>query len=102
MYGSKSFRSPSGQGEIVTLDPANASLSAAVGVPVPGSGVSGIDFDQSGNLWGSTLGDLGEAPNLIQINPNTGALINDIGQIHTNASDVPGSGTLAVLVVGLA
>lgn len=50
-------------GEITILD-----------TPVPGAGITGLAFDGSGRLYGSTSLDT-----LIEINPETGALIRTIG-----------------------
>lgn len=99
MYSAKYYRSGSDRGEIVTLNQGNPSVSTSVGTPAIGAqGITGLDFDNSGSLWGTTLGapgvygeTFGPVSSLVQIDPDTGALINDIGPIHTNASDVSGS-----------
>ena len=92
MYAVKGFGSGADRGDVIVLpDQSNTAISYTVGNPAGGLGLSGIDFDVDGNLWGSTTGGVGTASNLIQINPNSGSLINSIGPIHTNAGDVSGS-----------
>ena len=58
--------------------------------------LTGIAFDLSGNLWGSTQTGGGFPPpppvltsDLIQINPDTGALIKDVGTIRESSSTGP-------------
>ncbi|MEX2455628.1 MAG: hypothetical protein WD470_13040, partial [Rhodospirillaceae bacterium] len=92
MYAAKSYGSGADAGDIVILNPADTSQSTTVGNPgLSGAGITGIDFDIDGNLWGSTLGDLGSASTLIQIDPESGALVNEVGPIHTDAFDAAGS-----------
>jgi hypothetical protein len=80
-----------------------------VGHPSGVTRISGLAFDLNGNLYGATQGSFPFPPvtppspsALIQINPTTGALINDIGNITAsgvpiNISDLtvqPGTGIL--------
>jgi hypothetical protein len=66
-----------------------------VGNPTTSGGITGLAFDNStgtsGSLWGSQGFGFNTTSTLIKINPNTGALINDVSAIHTNAGDVAGS-----------
>lgn len=71
-------------GALVTVNPANAAVTV-IGVPAGGAGISGLAFDSTGNLWGSTQIGGGIQPppdlttsNLIQINPVTGAQISSV------------------------
>jgi hypothetical protein len=71
-------------GAIVTINPANAAVTV-VGVPAGGTSISGLAFDSSGNLWGSTQIGGGVLPppdttfsNLLQINPSTGAAMSSV------------------------
>jgi hypothetical protein len=80
-----------------------------VGHPAGVSRLSGISFDLSGNLFGVTQGAFPFPPvtppsdsHLVQINPNTGALISNIGAVTANNVAIniadlatqPGTGTL--------
>ncbi len=91
IFAPKGFGSGADAGEIVILDQSDPSQSTLVGNAGGGVGITGLDFDGQGNLWGSTLGDIGSFSNLIQINPGTGAVVGSVGPIHTDAGDVPGS-----------
>jgi len=69
-----------------------------VGTPVPGIRISGVAFDSTGALFGSTIG-IGTPPltsTLIRIDPNTGALISVVGPI------TDGPGGLAISIADLA
>jgi hypothetical protein len=79
-------------GWLVTIDQATGAV-IAVGHPAGVARLSGIVFAGSGILYGSTLGgggfpDVPPPPNssrLVQIDPDTGALISDIGPIIAGA-----------------
>jgi hypothetical protein len=91
MYASKGFGSGIDGGEIVILNQSDVSQSFLVGNAGGGAGITGLDFDGQGNLWASTLGDIGSYSNLIQIDRSNGAVLGTVGAIHTNANDVAGS-----------
>lgn len=91
MYAAKTYGSGSDRGDIVTLDRVHPGYSFTRGNPAGGDGITGLDFDNQGRLWGSTLGDLGTPSSLIQVDPTTGGLVSSSGVIHTNAGDVAGS-----------
>jgi hypothetical protein len=97
-------------GALVTIDQSNAGVTV-VGHPAGVARISGVGFDLNGNLYVTTLGGGGFPPpppptttsNLLQLNPQTGAIINTIGQVHTSTgtgiaiADLavqPGTGTL--------
>jgi hypothetical protein len=71
-------------GALVTINPTNGAVTV-IGVPSGGTAISGLTFDTSGGLWGSTQNGGGVLPppnltdsDLIQINPLTGALISSV------------------------
>lgn len=76
------------QGAIGSLDPATGAITV-IGTPLPIHLISGLTFDNSGRLWGSTQIGGGNPPSptvpppittsdLIQINPITGAEISSV------------------------
>jgi hypothetical protein len=85
-------------GALVIVDQTTAALTL-VGTPVPGTRISGVAFDSTGALFGSTIG-IGTPPitsTLIRIDPNTGALISVIGPITDGPGGLPiGVADLAV------
>lgn len=85
-------------GALVILDQNNAAITL-VGTPVPGTRISGVAFDATGALFGSTIG-IGTPPltsTLIRIDPNTGALISVVGPITDGPGGLPiGVADLAV------
>ena len=101
LYGGVGGDTPSNSaniGALVIVDQNNAALTV-VGTPVPGTRISGVAFDSTGALYGSTIG-IGLPPltsTLIRIDPNTGALIAVIGPITDGAGGLPiGIADLAV------
>jgi hypothetical protein len=85
LYGGVGGDTPSNSdniGALVIVDQTTAALTL-VGTPVPGIRISGVAFDSTGALFGSTIG-IGLPPltsTLIRIDPNTGALISVVGPI---------------------
>ena len=67
-------------GAIMTVNKLTAA-SSVVGTPVPGHGITGIDFASNGTLYGIKVTGLGGSAELITINPATGALLTNIGII---------------------
>lgn len=65
-----------------------------IGDPSPPGGVSGLSFNGSGALFGSTISS-GAASTLIQIDPGTGALISSIGTINDGAGTALSIGDLS-------
>ena len=83
-------------GALVIVNQTTAALTL-VGTPVPGIRISGVAFDSTGALFGSTIG-IGTPPltsTLIRIDPNTGALISTVGPI------TDGPGGLAISIADL-
>ena len=100
LYGSVGGDTPANSdniGALVIVDQQTAAFSL-VGTPVPGIRISGVAFDSTGALYGSTIG-IGLPPltsTLIRIDPDTGALISVIGPITA------GSGGPAIGIADLA
>jgi len=100
LYGGVGGDTPSNSdniGALVIVDQSNAALTV-VGTPVPGTRISGVAFDATGALYGSTIG-IGLPPltsTLIRIDPDTGALISVVGPI------TDGPGGLAIGIADLA
>ncbi|HSV13374.1 MAG TPA: hypothetical protein VLI90_03900 [Tepidisphaeraceae bacterium] len=97
-------------GSLVTIDQTTGDVTV-VGHPAGVARLTGITFDSSGALFGSTLGSIPFPPppakstsSLIQINPATGAIESTIGSITDGAGGAaisiadlaaqPGTGTL--------
>lgn len=114
MYGGLGGHGPgadsTNDGALVRIDQSTGDVSV-VGHPSGVARLTGIAFDPSGALYGSTLGAIPFPPppqpstsELIRINPNTGALASTIGPITEGAggpaisiadlATQPGTGTL--------
>jgi len=82
-------------GWLVTIDQTTGAVTP-IGHPAGVARLSGLAFDLSGALFATTLGGGGFPPppgptttsNLLQLNPVTGAIIANIGQVH----DIGGTG----------
>ena len=76
MYAGVGRGSPTNPGAILTVDQTNGS-GVLVGDPITPGGLTGIDFDSSGRLWGSSIdGPSGNrTSNLVEIDPDNGALL---------------------------
>src|SRR5207248_9008498 len=72
-----------------------------VGTPVAGTGLTGLAFHPDGRLFATTVTS-GSPSSLIQVNPDTGALIANIGVINDKGTPLsigdlsfqPGTGVL--------
>jgi len=63
------------EGAIVLVSPIDASQ-VWIGDPTAQGSISGLDFDYTGRLWGTNnIDTVGTTSDLIEIDPNTGALI---------------------------
>jgi hypothetical protein len=80
-------------GAVVIVDQTTAALTI-VGSPEPGTRLSGIAFDSTGALYGSTEGSALPplTSTLIRIDPDTGSLISAIGPI----TDGPGGPAIGI------
>jgi hypothetical protein len=80
-------------GALVIVDQATAAFTV-VGSPIPGTRLSGVAFDASGALYGSTEGTALPpiTSTLIQIDPDTGSLISTVGPI----TDGPGGPAIGI------
>ena len=91
LFGSVEFGSGSNRGDILAIDQIDATNYSTIGNPTTNTGITGLGFDNSGALWGSTLAGQATTSTLIQINPDNSSLVNTVGSIHTNSGDVAGS-----------
>jgi hypothetical protein len=90
----------SGQGALILIDQTNGT-GTFIGTPVQGVGLSGMAFHSDGRLFATTVTG-GNPSTLIQVNPDTGALIAAIGVITANGTPIsigdlsfqPGTGVL--------
>ena len=83
MYGSNG-NGTLNRGALITINQTNGT-GTLVGTPVAGVGLPGLSFHPDGRLFASTVTS-GNPSTLIQINPNTGALIATIGVINDNGT----------------
>jgi len=58
-----------------------------IGDPTANGGVSGLAIDDQFRVWGTNVNIPVDASHLIQINPDDGTLINDVGSIVDAAGD---------------
>jgi hypothetical protein len=93
LYGGVGRGSPVNPGGLLSISQVNGS-GMLIGNSVGPLGLTGIDFNGSGQLFGSTIAGGPSTSTLVQINPLTGAVINNIGAI-TNASGPISIGDLA-------
>ena len=101
MYGGNGFGGALNRGGLVTINQTNGQ-GTVVGTPVSNVGLSGIDFHPDGRLFASTIAGGNSTSTLIQVNPDTGALIATIGSITDNGTPIsigdlafqPGTGVL--------
>jgi hypothetical protein len=89
MYGGVGNGSPLSPGGLLTVDQGTGA-GTLVGDPITPGGLTGISFNSSGTLFGSSI--FGGASSLVVINPDTGALVSTIGAI----SDGVGGPTLSI------
>jgi hypothetical protein len=85
MYGGNGFGGIN-RGALTTINQINGN-GTIVGTPVSGVGLSGIAFHPDGRLFASTVTQ-NNPSTLIQINPDTGALIATIGSITDNGTPI--------------
>jgi hypothetical protein len=91
LYGANGNGSGSTRGDILVIDPTDVNNATTLGNAISGAGITGIDFDNAGALWGSTISGAGSTSSLIQISPVTGTTNSVVGPIQTNGGDVLGS-----------
>lgn len=80
MYGGVGKGSQVNPGALLIVDQ-NTGEGTLVGDPITPGGLTGIAFDSTGALYGSTIFGFDTTSTLVQIDPDTGALINSIGDI---------------------
>ena len=106
MYGSTGHFEVVGQtvpvGSVVTVDQTDGS-GALVGTPVEDLGLSGLVFGPGGDIFASTrVGGGTPGSDLLRVDPDTGALLQNVGAIRQGVDDVgisdlavqPGTGTI--------
>lgn len=95
LYGSVGNGSGSNRGDIISINPSYTDSYTTIGNPTVTGGITGLAFDNSvrpsGSLWGSQGFGFNTTSTLIEIDPDDGSLINDVGAIHTDANDIAGS-----------
>ncbi len=87
MYGGVGNKPTARAGELLVIDQNNAS-GTLIGDPITPGGLSGIAFNANGALLGSTVFGSGSTSQLVQINPDTGALVSTIGDITVSGSPI--------------
>lgn len=96
LYGSVAVGPAATRGTIVYVNMGDNNSSYTIGDPTTRGGLTGLAFEYSPGapsvaLWGSQAFGLGSTSRLIQIDPNDGSLIADVGAFHTDPNDVEGS-----------
>ena len=96
LYGSVAVGPAATRGTIVYVNQGDNNSSYTIGDPTTRGGLTGLAFEYSLGapsvaLWGSQAFGLGSTSRLIQIDPNDGSLIADVGAFHTDPNDVEGS-----------
>ncbi len=80
MYGSVGRGSDLNPGALLIVDQTTG-VGMLVGDPISPGGLTGIAFDSTGALYGSTIFGFGTTSTLVQIDPDTGSLLSTIGNI---------------------
>jgi len=80
LFGANGNGSPINPGALIQINQLDGS-GVFIGDPVTPGGLSGIDFNSTGRLCGTTVEGQGSSSFLVDINPVTGALIDTIGEI---------------------
>lgn len=96
LYGSVGNGSGSHRGDIISINSAFTNSYTTIGNPTVTGGITGLAFDNSapgpsGSLWGSQGFGFNTTSTLIEIDPDDGSLITDVGAIHIDANDVAGT-----------
>ena len=94
LFGAIGNGSPINPGAIIQINQISGA-GTFIGDAVTPGGLSGIDFDSQGRLFGSTVGGQDTNSTLVQINPQTGALIDVIGDIRDGSGSPVKIGDLA-------
>ncbi len=105
MYGATNYDLGYGveDASLITIDPATAS-SATIGRAIQdaNTGLSGLAFNPTGNLYASTFDQNYGPSRLLRLDPGTSAVIREAGTIHDGTNDLfindlafnPSTGTL--------
>jgi hypothetical protein len=87
VHGGASQTGTPGSVSVVNQSNANTRI---IGTPSPGVGITGVATQSNGRVFATTgqnHQNPGAGARLIEINPSTGALLNDIGRLQTQASE---------------
>jgi DNA-binding beta-propeller fold protein YncE len=89
LYGALSGPTTSGPlaGSILTID-TTTGMGTIIGVPISGTGITGLAVDNLGRLLGTTSED-GGPPRLVHIDPATGGLISVLASLTFGGSPQP-------------
>jgi hypothetical protein len=80
MYGGVGKGSKVNPGALLIVDQVTGA-GTLVGDPITPGGLTGIAFDSTGALYGSTIFGFGTTSTLVQIDPDTGSLLATVGNI---------------------
>lgn len=94
MYASVGNFGPNA-GALLGLQQNNTSVHTVIGDPTTTGALTGIDFDNDRRLWGTQLFGKDSFSRLLEIDPTNGTLVNDVGDIYTDAND-PANTRLAI------
>ena len=87
MFGAVGNGSVVNKGGLLLVDQTNGA-GVLVGDPITPGGLTGIDFDNSGRLFGTTISGISSTSSLVEIDPVTGALLNAIALLSISIGDL--------------
>ena len=86
LYGVVGFGSSTNVGAVLLVDDTTGA-GLVLGTPVAGTGLSGVVFDATGRLFATTVAG-GSVSDLIEIDPDSGALLTNFGTINDGVNDL--------------
>jgi hypothetical protein len=86
MFGGNGNSSVPNPGALITINQTTG-ISTLVGTPAGAGGLSGLAFNASGDLYGSSSGGRGSTSSLIRIDPATGASLGAVN-IHVITGNI--------------
>ena len=87
MYGGVANGSPVDPGAVLTIDQGDGS-GLLLDDPVTPGGLTGLAFDSTGRLFGSTAAGVGTFSELVEIDPDTGGLLATVATINDGVNDL--------------